>query len=321
MLTSLFAGVLAMTIQGSEPASLAAKPSAVTVGSGTDAIYGTALTPTHPRAAALIIAGSGPTDRNGNNPQGVGARPYELLSEALAKYGIATLRYDKRGIAESRGAAKREEELRFETGVEDARTFAALLKIETRLPCVWLLGHSEGALVAQVAARDNKDVCGLVLMSGTGRPAAEILREQLTGPTVPEALRGPALAAVAELEAGRPVAAPPPELANLFRPSVQPYLMSWFRYDPAKLLIAERRPVLIVQGTTDLQTTLADSKRLHDAKPNAKLLLVPGMNHVLKQAPADRAANFATYAEPERPLAPGLVEKVAIFLTGARQTR
>lgn len=322
MLTPLAAAFLAAAVPAPTPTpqpAAASRP--IAVGTGPATLHGTIVTPARPRAAAVIIAGSGPTNRDGNSPLGVSARPYALLADALAPYGVATLRYDKRGIAESRGALTREEELRFETGVADARAFASRLKAETGLPCVWLIGHSEGALVAQVAARDDPNVCGLVLVSGTGRPAAAILREQLAGPTLPEALRAPALATLAELEAGRPVAAPPPELAALFRPSVQPYLISWFRHDPAELIGKERRPVLIVQGTTDLQAPMADAERLRAAKPDAELLVVNGMNHVLKLAPGDRTANLATYADPARPLAPALAQGVAAFLLRARTAR
>lgn len=317
---------LALTLAGPAPAqpastqpakggSAVSKPLAI--GDGATALHGTLLAPgSGPKGpAVLIIAGSGPTDRDGNNPLGVSAGTYKLLAEGLAARGLTTLRFDKRGVAESAGAGGREEDLRFETLADDAKAWAVRLKAETGAPCVWLLGHSEGALIAEVAARDNPEVCGLILVSGAGRKAGDLLREQLSGPALPEPLRAPALEAITELEAGRAVQAPP-ALAALFRTSVQPYIISWFRHDPAELLRAYPRPILILQGTTDLQTSPADAQRLSEANPKARLVMLDGVNHVLKSAPLDRAANLATYADPNPPLAPGVVEAVAGFVAG-----
>ncbi|HAB99965.1 MAG TPA: alpha/beta hydrolase, partial [Brevundimonas sp.] len=180
-------------------------------------------------------------------------------------------------------------------------------------PCAWLIGHSEGALVALAAVEsgDGK-VCGLVLLSGAGRPAGVVLREQLAA--LPEPLKTEAYAVIEALEAGRTVANPPASLAALFRPSVQPYLISWLTLDPAKLAAAYDGPVFIGQGTTDLQVTLADAEALKAGQPRAELAIWDGVNHVLKVAPAERAANIATYMDPALSLAPGVVEAVADFV-------
>lgn len=267
--------------------------------------------------AVLILAGSGPTDRDGNSPLGVQAAPYRLLAHGLAERGISSLRVDKRGIAASMAAAAKEEDLRFQTYSDDARAWAAELKRQTGARCVWLVGHSEGALVAEVAAQKNRDVCGVALISGAGRKAAEVLREQLAA-GLPKDMQADAFKTLDELEAGRTVANPPPALAALFRPSVQPYLISWLPLDPAALLKDIRGPVLIVQGTSDLQIGVADAERLAAARPDAKLIKLEGVNHVLKAASAERAANLATYADPQLPLAPGVVEGIADFVKARR---
>ena len=116
--------------------------------------------------AVLIIAGSGPTDRDGNSPLGVSASSYRLLAEALADRGITTLRYDKRGVGGSAAAMVAEQDLRFDTYADDARGWATELKRQTGAKCVWLAGHSEGALLAEVAAQANKEICGVIMMSG-----------------------------------------------------------------------------------------------------------------------------------------------------------
>ena len=268
-------------------------------------------TPASP--AAIIIPGSGPTNRDGDGP-GIRPKTLKLLAENLAGSGIASIRIDKRGIGASAAAMSGEADLRFQTYADDAKAWAKELRARTGAPCVWLIGHSEGALVGEVAAEENSDVCGLVLLAGAGRKAGDVLREQLAA-ALPEPLKPEAFAALAELEAGRTVAAPPPQLMALFRPSVQPYLMSWLPLDPAAILGRLKLPVLIVQGENDIQVSVADARRLALARPDAKLAILPGVNHVLKLAPAERAANIATYTDPNLPLAPGVGEVVADFIS------
>jgi pimeloyl-ACP methyl ester carboxylesterase len=278
-------------------------------------LHGTLLTPQGPtRAVAVILPGSGPTDRDGNSPGGLVASTYRLLAEGLAEQGVATVRIDKRGVAGSATAAVAEQDLTFQTYVDDARAWAAEAARVTGRPCVWLIGHSEGSQVALAAAQDGTDsVCGLVLLAGAGRPAGVILREQFRA-GLPEALLAPAFAALDELEAGRTVTDAPPELAALFRPSVQPYLISWIGLDPVDLIAGYAGPVLIGHGSTDIQVGMADAQALSEAQPAARLAVWDGVNHVLKLAPLDRAANIAVYGDPDLALAPGVVDDVAGFI-------
>jgi pimeloyl-ACP methyl ester carboxylesterase len=278
-------------------------------------LHGTLLTPEGPtRAAAVILPGSGPTDRDGNSGQfGIRASTYRLLAEGLAERGVASIRIDKRGIGDSTAAATSEADLRFNTYADDARAWAAEAAAKTGQPCAWLIGHSEGALVALAAVADhNHKICGLVLLSGAGRPAATVLREQLAA--LPEPLKTHAYDALSELESGRTVANPPAELAAVFRPSVQPYMISWLALDPAQLAAAYDGPIFIGQGATDLQVNVADAEAIKAAQPRATLTIWDGVNHVLKIAPAERTANIATYMDPALPLAPGVVETVADFI-------
>lgn len=276
------------------------------------ALSGTLLDAGDGAPAALIIAGSGPTDRDGNSPAGVNGGTYRLLAEGLAAEGITTLRYDKRGVGASAAAMVPETDLRFDSFVRDARAWAARLREETGQSCVWLIGHSEGALIAQSVAADDDGVCGLVLVSGAGRPAAVVLREQLRAGT-PEPYLSQAIAVIDSLDAGQLVDCPP-LLASLCRPSVQPYIISWMDVDPAALAAAETVPTLVVQGTTDVQTTAADAQALASARDGTQLVLLDGVNHLLKVAPMDRAANLATYGNPDLPLADGVVSTIADFI-------
>lgn len=305
------AALAALTLAPTEtPIALSAQPAP---------LHGTLLEPAGgSRAVAVILPGSGPTDRNGNSPQfGIAAQPYRLLAEALAADGIATVRIDKRGIGESAAAASSEADLRFGDMAADARAWAAEAARRAGQPCAWLIGHSEGALVALAAAETPDDkICGLVLLSGAGRPAGVVLREQLRT-QLPPTLMAQTDTALSELEAGRTVDNIP-GLEALFRPSVQPYLISWLALDPAALAAGYAGPILIGQGTTDIQTTMADAEALAAAQPNARLVRFEGVNHVLKVAPGDRAQNAATYADPTLPLAPGVAEAVAGFILEAR---
>lgn len=298
--------------------TLAPTSTEVTLPSTPAPLHGTLLAPEGPvRAVAVILPGSGPTDRDGNSPQvGLAAAPYRLLAEGLAERGITTIRIDKRGIAASAPAGLSEAELRFNDYAVDARAWAAEAATRAGLPCAWLVGHSEGALVALAAVREPDDkVCGLVLISGAGRPAAVVLAEQLA--VLPEPMKTQAMAALEDLAAGR-TTANIPGLESLFRPSVQPYLISWFALDPAALAAGYGGPLQILQGTTDLQVSMTDAEAIAAAQPDATLVRLDGVNHVLKVAPADRAANLATYFDAGLPLAPGVVEAVADFVLAPR---
>jgi pimeloyl-ACP methyl ester carboxylesterase len=280
----------------------------------TGTIYGTLLVPgTKPKyPVVLIIAGSGPTDRNGNSPLLSGHNDsLKLLAEGLAANGIASLRYDKRGIAESAKAMKSEAEIRFEDYIDDAVLWCKQLRQDKRFSTLTIAGHSEGSLIGMVAAQ-KAGVDGYVSIAGIGRPADDILRDQLK-PKLPPDLMKATDAILASLMAGKAVDEVPPQLAALFRPSVQPYLISWFRYDPSKEIAKLKVPVLIVQGTTDIQVSVKDAKLLATAAPASKLKLIEGMNHVLKQVPDDKDKQIASYSDPDLPVARQLIDQITKF--------
>jgi pimeloyl-ACP methyl ester carboxylesterase len=266
-----------------------------------------------PMPVVLLLSGSGPTDRNGNSPMLHGKNNALLmLAEGLAANGIASLRYDKRGVGESAGAMVAEADLRLDTYVDDALSWCEQLRKDKRFSAVIIAGHSEGSLIGMLAAK-RCGADGFVSISGAGRSAADILRTQLAGKLPPE-LAVQSEAIITNLEAGKTTENPPPALDAIYRPSVQPYLISWFRYDPAKWIAALTVPVLIVQGTTDLQVGVDDAKRLAAANPKATLLVIEGMNHVLKEVPADREKQIASYSNPDLRLAPEFLAGVVDFV-------
>jgi len=287
-------------------------PMRLQTSSGT--LSGTLELPANPRArvpVALLLSGSGPTDRDGDAGS-IGGASLRLLAEGLAKQGIASLRFDKRGVGESASAAPSESDLRFETYIADATSWGQKLKRDRRFGTLTVVGHSEGALIGAVAAQRLK-ADSYVSLEGAGRPAAEVLRAQLR-PALPAPLWAQSQRILAALERGKTDAQVPAPLAALFRPSVQPYLISWFRFDPAREIKALRIPVLLVQGTTDLQVGLEDARRLQSANSKAQLLEISGMNHVLKQAGGNLAAQMKAYSDPSLPLSPRLVESLSRFI-------
>lgn len=265
----------------------------------------------------LIIPGSGPTDRDGNNPMGLTAAPYRLLAEALATTGVSTVRIDKRGMFGSKAAIADGNDVTIGAYAADAHAWVDMLRKRSGRPCVWILGHSEGALVALQAAQDPKGICGLILVSGAGRPLGEVIRAQLRANPANAPLLPQGEAAIDQLEAGKrvPAASLPAPLQPLFNDRVQGYLIDMFAHDPAKLIAAVKLPVLIVQGDKDIQVAVADAELLKRAQPAATLKLVPGINHVLKPvASDDRAANVATYGNADLPISPEVPDTIAAFV-------
>lgn len=261
----------------------------------------------------LIIAGSGPTDRDGNNPLLPGKNDaIKLLAQGLLARSVASLRYDKRGIAASAQAMHAESELRFDNYVDDAVGWIADLRASKRFSRIVVAGHSEGSLIGMLAAvRGSAD--GFVSLEGAGRPAAALLRQQFSkGPSGPPELVARVNAILDELSAGRTVANVDDSLAAAFRPSVQPYLISWFKYDPAREIAKVRAPAAIVQGTADRQTSLAEGDLLHAGLPSARYVVVEGMNHVLKHFPdVSDAGMIAGYTNPALPVEPAVIDTVA----------
>lgn len=261
-----------------------------------------------PLPIALIIAGSGPTDRNGNNPM-MTNNSLKILSDSLVRRGIATLRYDKRGIAGSKQALQREEDMDFQTSVRDAEAWMQWLKQDARFEKLTVVGHSEGALVGLLASGYANQY---VSLNGAGYAADQVILRQLQE-------QAPALAEQSKpildsLKRGYSVSKVSPLLYSLFRPSVQPYMMSWIKHDPALLLSQLIIPGMIIQGTHDIQVTMEDAKRLVQYNPNLYSVTVEGMNHILKMAPKDRMQNAQTYSNPTLPLPTELIQPLARFI-------
>lgn len=286
----------------------------ITLTTPTGEIFGTLTTPENsgrlPAAlpVALMIAGSGPTDRNGNNPA-MRNDSLKLLAGALAQNGIASVRYDKRGIAASKQAGKSEADLRFDNYIDDAKAWIQKLRQDRRFSTITVIGHSEGSLIGMVAANTADK---FVSIAGAGEPADEILKTQLRAS--PKAVQDLCFPIIDSLKNGQTVADVDPALYALFRPSIQPYMISWFKYDPQIEIKKMAVPGLIIQGTGDIQVSVEDGQRLSAADPRAPLVLIEQMNHIFRIVAGDRAANLATYNNASLPIADKLVKSISDFI-------
>jgi len=262
----------------------------------------------------LIIAGSGPTDRDGNTLAMPGRNnSLLLLGDSLAAHGIASLRYDKRGIGKSKmPEGYGEEKIVIDDIANDAKAMFNWLKKEGYSK-IYIAGHSEGSLIGVMIA-PQVNPSGFISIAGAGRKATEILEEQLSAGMTPEQVAR-FRSASDSIMAGLTVNNVEPGLQSLLRPSIQPYLRSWFALDPKALIATLKCPVLIIQGTNDIQVLEKDANELHAGKPDAQFVLVKGMNHVLKLVASDDiGANLGSYSNPFLPLPRELISSIVEFV-------
>ena len=266
-----------------------------------------------PYPVMIIIAGSGPTDRNGNSILLPGKNnSLKMLAEDLAKQGIASIRYDKRGLGQNASLATKEELLTFDHFINDAVAFITYANNDKQFSKTGVIGHSEGSLIGMVASsKENVDV--FVSIAGAGRPINEVLIEQLEEQLSSNLLEESKVI-LSKLMNKQQVTNISSELQSIFRPSVQPYLISWIAYNPAEVIQHLTSKVLIINGTNDIQVPVSDAQLLQEAKGDSSLLIIENMNHVLKESPEDVEGNIATYSNASLPLAKGLVEGIVEYL-------
>ena len=262
----------------------------------------------------LIVPGSGPTDLDGNNPIGVNANTYKKLAEGLEAKGISTVRVDKRGMFSSQPAGD-PNAVTVDIYAEDYKNWAKTVRAKTSQPCVYMLGHSEGGIMVTTASIDNPNVCGLILVSAPGRSFGDILTEQLKANPANKPILKQALGAIEALENGEVVDENQLHraLRPLFNTRVQGFLMSVMKLDPTQLAKAADTKTLIIQGNNDIQVSVADANLLAEAT-GGHLVIIEGVNHVLKDAPKSRMGNVKTYSNPDLPISPAVIEAINIFI-------
>lgn len=305
---------LSMFCQGQIPYRLSDRPVVLNTSSGQ--INGKLLVPGSGNSypVVLLIAGSGPTDMDGNSaPAQMTNNHLKYLAEGLAAKGMATLRFDKRGIASSRSAGKDEYSLRFDDYVKDAKGWIDYLSRDRRFPSIYVLGHSEGALTGMLASLDNPKVKGYISVAGAGRPFYEVLEEQMAAQ--PAVIRQMISSINDSLKVGKLVPNVPLGLQALFRSSVQPYLISLYKYKPGEIIGQLKVPVLILQGKSDIQVSVKDAELLKASAPSAGFYLIDNMNHVLKDCNTmDRQQQMAVYVDPSLPVDSSLLIFIEKFV-------
>jgi hypothetical protein len=276
-------------------------------------IYGTLTTPIQSKSSPLviIIAGSGPTDRDGNTIMIKGKNnSLKYLANELGNAGIASIRYDKRGIGESKLAMKSEADLRFDDYVNDVIDWINKFKKDNRFSEIIIAGHSEGSLIGMIAAKGLVDK--YISIAGPGDKAGNIIKKQLN--SQPKEIQESANTAIDSIDAGFIVKKINPMLYSLFRPSVQPYLISWFKYNPQTEIKKLKIPILILQGDNDIQVSVEDAQLLYKAQPEATLTIITNMNHVLKIVEGDKSKNIKSYSDASLPIADEVIKAIVGFV-------
>lgn len=261
----------------------------------------------------IFVAGSGPTDRNGNGP-GLNTNCYQMLASELAKKGIASLRYDKRLIGKSTADSNREEDVDFDDFVSDLVAIKEFAQRDLLYEQIFFLGHSEGSLISLIAAQKTR-VAGVISLAGPGRPFDVVLLEQLKKQS--QSIYASSAAVFDDLRAGKTPSIPDdPILKSLFRESILPFLRNVIQYNPAQLAASLDVPLLIVQGSRDLQVTLEDAKALDAAQPAAQLLILENMTHVLKNSDSNQRIDQTNtvYRDSSLPINKKLAPAIASFI-------
>jgi uncharacterized protein len=276
-------------------------------------LYGTLTMPDEKGKVpvVLFIAGSGPTDRDCNSALGLKSNSFVMLADSLAKAGIASVRYDKRGVGESMGVVKDPSKISFEVFVSDAAEYVKKLKEDQRFSRVYIMGHSEGSLIGNIVAQQIA-VDGVVSVAGPGQPCGRLLQQQIDS-NYP-ASKEKAKVIIDSISKGYMVTDVPEELAMVFPPQVQHFFATIMKYDPANEIRKVKCPILLVQGDNDLQVGVAEAELLKKAAPAAQLTVIKGMNHALKVAPTDRQGNYATYNQPTLPIDGELPKAIIAFV-------
>lgn len=299
---------LLLTFQFALAQDNAVKEENLTIDQFTD---GTLTLPQNSIAQSLVIfiQGSGPVNRDGNAPM-MKNDGMKKLAHALAGEGIATFRFDKRIFKMDRLKIK-EEDLKFEDFVTDVNSIVQHFRNEGTFEKIIIAGHSEGSLIGMLSAIEN-DVDAYISLAGAGRPIHEIIVEQIAKQS--EELSVNAKVAFEEMLQNRTTTNYSPYLESIFRASVQPYMYSWMRFDPAEEIAKLEIPVLIINGSFDIQVDVKDAEILNEAAKDSKIVILDKMNHIFREIEGEHLENTKAYNEPQRPLHPELVPAISEFV-------
>ena len=269
-----------------------------------------------PWPAVLLASGSGPLDRDSNHRRAC----FDVagqLAPALARAGLASLRYDKRGVGATPGDWRA---AGLYDNVDDLAAARDTLAARPEIDAGRLLvaGHSEGALLAAALAARGAPLAGLVLLSCSARPGAELLRWQARRlqPTLPAPVRGLLRLFRTDLEAKvaanhQRIAATTTDVARVGGVRLNArWTREFLTHDPRTDLARVRVPVLALTGDKDLQVDPADLDRIAATVPGpVEVHRVPDLTHTLRRQPGP--ASMRSYrAELRRPVDPVVLDTV-----------
>ena len=274
-------------------------------------IPGTLTRPADQKAESLIIfiQGSGPTDRDGNQSM-MKNDGMKKMARELAGNGIASFRFDKR-IFKMMELKMKIEDLSISDMAGDVIDILNYFKAKDEFENFIVAGHSQGSLIGMLASKENADA--FISLAGPGQPIDDIIVEQFSkmAPELGESTRKK----FDELEEKGTTENDDPMLASIFAPYVQPFIKSWMQFDPSEEIKGLAIPVLIINGTMDIQTEAKEAEMLHSANENSKLVLLENMNHIFRKVESkDRLVNTKSYNEPNRPLHPELIPVITDFI-------
>ncbi len=254
----------------------------------------------------LIIGGSGPIPKNGF------ANEYIMIADLLKEKGIATVSYDKIGVGESLVENLQELDVTIDTFVKDAELLVDKIKKDARFSKVYIVGHSQGSLIAALVAKD-KDIDGIISLAGVGRGLGEVLMEQLKrNPDNTEKILAEGQAIIDELAKGKKVKKIPSYYGALFRDGVQNLMISWLKLDPSKEYASLDIPVLVIQGAKDIQVRVKDARIIDSVSKNSTLIILDNMSHVLKDT--DDENDISVYKNKEIPVNVQMVDEIVKFV-------
>lgn len=258
---------------------------------------------------AIIIGGSGPTDRDGNQQMLVN-NSIRYLAEGLYDKDIASFRYDKRIVKQMRQGTVQERNVRFPDFIDDAIAVLKYFKKDPRFSKIYIIGHSQGSLVGMVAAQNGAD--GFISIAGVGQEIDDVIIDQLSNqaPGLVESAR----MAFDDLRATGVANNYDPNLASIFRKEIQPFIVTWMQYNPKEEIAKLDVPVLIINGDNDIQVQVSEAELLKQAKPEAQLKIIPKMNHIFKELDEDIVENSKSYNIYNLPVMPELIDTIAEFI-------
>ena len=272
-------------------------------------INGTLLKPnTTTTTLAIIIGGSGPTDKDGNqNFQKT--NNIKKLATYLANQNIATFRYDKRIVKQIRNKTVANN-IMFDDFVADASAVIAYFKSKNNYKHIYIIGHDQGSLIGMLAAKDAAD--GFISIAGSALSIDQLITEQVEK-TAPQ-FTADTKRIFKLLKSGKTTTDYPVALSSIFNIETQRFIMNWMQYNPTDILSTLEIPILIINGTKDLQVSEAEAKLLHDAAPKSELKIIPNMNHVLVTISGGDLENSKSYNESQRPLSQDLLNSITTFI-------